>query len=267
MGYYNKKGRPGDLLSLPNIEIMVSMIFSGQDSFSLVQSDGKQYLQNTVDERELPSDTDWELSVEASTKRCMLKEKGNSRLNAPKLYCDCLLGAKVDVKPVTLESILSTPAFQQFLPEAYGNFQKEKLREFEGFGNLTPGLSNLSTRTPSEPASSKAAGLPLPGSTEKAKYEELEKQMNDLKEKLATAGQGLRCPESWPCSFHVLLLHVRQRKAGRRASHEQRPPRFKSEPVQRWPRLFNFPSHVKSLRRCQAQAGRHSFRQRGGGWH
>ena len=119
---YNKKGRPGQGLSVETMELMLKMIFRGQDSYKLVAHKNTFFLQNGQQEVEIQG-TDgitFELCVDMQDGRCYIKDAADQRLAATKTYCDTLLAPVVNVKEVTRDSIRSTFAFQSILPESHG---------------------------------------------------------------------------------------------------------------------------------------------------
>ena len=116
---YVNKGRPGDGLTVEQMEAIVAMVFTGQDCYTLIEHEGTWLLQNTENEKEVEGLTGpLEMKLD-SKNRIFLKAASDKRLSAPKVYADTLLSPIVRMRDLTREEIYNNPAFATVLPATY----------------------------------------------------------------------------------------------------------------------------------------------------
>ena len=168
LGAYQHAGRPGDGLDMEDIELIVGMVFRGQDCFALTEEDSKFFLNNGVDEKELPEGKSWSLQVDKVQQRCFLKDKSRKRLKSDVTWCDTLLAPVMKVERLNARRIRETEAFASFLPAGYGQ-QSHKQQD--------PEEPEVPTPTTTAPSSTAAAPS---SSTSSAEVLMLQRQIQQL---------------------------------------------------------------------------------------
>ena len=125
---YNRRQRPADGLSAPQLNMIVTAADSGQDSFNvqLDEDEGKWYLTNGEEEQALEGFSKEDvvvLGIEPSTCRCMVQKKPKPGTRVKKseiVYADTLLPPIIsDEDEINRQYLKARPYYLNLLPPEY----------------------------------------------------------------------------------------------------------------------------------------------------